>query len=137
MDVASVAVFFFVPLRSLLLTFHTMLLLTRGLKSEQVIYLNSLFRTIERRLAPRNPSGPPENDPSMDVHTDMCGLERGGGGFEPVPPREPARAAKPQAKTRPQRREELCSAEAREERTVGLRGIQRARCRNDLASPRK
>lgn len=34
MDVASVAVFFFVPLRSLLLTFHTMLLLMRGLKSE-------------------------------------------------------------------------------------------------------
>lgn len=33
MDVASVAVFFFVPLRSLL-TFHTMLLLIRGLKSE-------------------------------------------------------------------------------------------------------
>lgn len=33
-DVASVAVFFFVPLRSLLLTFHTVLLLMRGLKSE-------------------------------------------------------------------------------------------------------
>lgn len=34
MDVASVAVFFSVPLRSLLLTFHTVLLLMRGLKSE-------------------------------------------------------------------------------------------------------
>lgn len=34
MDVASVAVFFFVPLRSLLLTFHTMLLLIGGLKPE-------------------------------------------------------------------------------------------------------
>lgn len=34
MVVALVDVFFFVPLRSLLLTFHTMLLLMRGLKSE-------------------------------------------------------------------------------------------------------
>lgn len=33
MDVALVAVFIFVPLRSLLLTFHTMLLLVRELKS--------------------------------------------------------------------------------------------------------
>lgn len=37
MDVGSVAVFIFVPLRSLLLTFHTMLLLVRGLKSELFI----------------------------------------------------------------------------------------------------
>jgi len=54
-------------------------------------------------------------------------------------PRGPARAAKPQAKTRPQRHEELCSA-AREREgggTVRLRGIQHASCRDDLTSPQK
>lgn len=79
MDVASTDVVFSVPLRSLLLTFHIMLLLLRGMKFERVILLSSLNRTIECRLAPRNPDGPPGMTPAW-MYTKTCvGWEEEGG----------------------------------------------------------
>lgn len=82
-----------------------------------VIYLNSLFQTIEWRLAPHNPNGPPGMTPAWTYTQTCVGWE--GGGVKPVPLREPARDAKPQAKTRPQRHKELCSAETERRKLLG------------------
>lgn len=82
-----------------------------------VIYLNSLFQTIECRLAPHNPNSPPGMTPAW-TYTQLCvGWDEEGA--KPVPLREPARTAKPQTKTRPQRHGELGSAETKRRKLLG------------------
>lgn len=105
-----------------------------------MIYLNSLFWTTECRLAPRSSIGPPELTPAWTrTQTRVCWEEEEGvGGRAGSAVKASQSCQTTSLKTRPQRHEELGSAEReREEKTVRLRAIQRESCGNDLANPRK